>query len=656
MKRGVVFLLAIWLVHVAGERVVAAAWSNDASAGSLLASVPRQAILVFYCPSLERLAGAWELLAPVRHTKDFGLTLASEELKRVDKEFLGAWAERLGLTMDDLTRALPGEVMVGWLPRLSQRSAAFDADNWVLVARRSTDRDEALLGLWQRVTARAAKEGKIVRRPVGGIAVEEVLWEERGGAQLSPGHGSRKRSAFGEGSGRSESQTFSGIIQVEKRGMSLGTSEQYVFFAAARAEVLEPWIRAAVEGLGAAGSSDRLRSLVREGGASGEPVLAVKVTPSAWVAPVVSETERRLGGHPLNVLLSQLRSAEAVMTQRGDQLFLDVEATVLPTPGWVARLLATLGDGAGFSGGSDCSEEISLRANFPQLWKTLRTVLMEGWPAVGMALDLLLAPLGGERDEGIAQLATTLGSHAAMFVFRPTENDDPSRTWAFALEVNDPTRFAHFEPRLELLLGTFSHVPVHYTVTADGRLQLRSRAAATTAPATAPRLHLARWDSHFAIAGSPAALQRAVRAVSARPAESVDPAGPHPSLALLGESWQGKRPAMIVYHEVMPGAAGKLSFGGQTHRVVRTQHGTFELISPPAEGETTGTQKRGERPDPAAIKDKELVSPVAQLAAALVVESENSVRLRVGLRCLEGGGGETKRPRTFGRREAIMQE
>ena len=104
------------------------------SPGGLVSSWPPQAVLVCYSPSIERLSAAWDTLAAVGQTNYLTVGAVGDRLGTIDREFLRRWSGQLGLTMKDLAEALPGEVLIGWMPQISDRKAAFDSERWVLVA------------------------------------------------------------------------------------------------------------------------------------------------------------------------------------------------------------------------------------------------------------------------------------------------------------------------------------------------------------------------------------------------------------------------------------------------------------------------------------------------------------------------------------------
>jgi hypothetical protein len=652
INRVAIFVLSLDSILMPADFSRAA--DGEALAATLSTVAPRQAVLVCYCPNLRRLSDTWDLFAPLRDSNDTLLGQASGRLGQLDKKFLRVWTERLGCTMSDLAGALPGEVLMGWMPRISASGAAFEPHGWVLVARRLPGRDEAIQGLWQRVVSRMAKGGRIERRQIGGVAVEEVVWENDSPAELTVQGRSKKKigsPTYSALPGERKSVSFDEIRTVERRAVSLGLSEQFVFFSPSGAERLEPWIRAALERRGAAGQTDGFQALIREANRTGELVLAIQTTPPAWVPSVETEAERWLGARPDRVLLSQIRLLNAAISRRGDRIVLDAQATVLPPPGWIAQLLGAFAEGAAFSAADDAVGELSARADFGRLWTTLHAIVAEGWPAVGLALDLFLAPLGGERGEGAAQLAATVGGEAAMFAFRPTRTEDIGRSWAIALPLRDRERFALLEPRLEQLLQTFAFAPAHYDVAADGRLRARAQATATTFSTMIPRLHIAQWDSRFVVAGSQTALEKAIHAVSGKTmadgvstrsralSEPVSDSGP-------------RRPAMVFYNEMLENSLGGVPLGGRTRRTIRTPEGTIELDSPPPEPGMSTRQSLPPATQPTTVAS----TPIARLVGAFIVESENSVRLRIAVEPLGSRSGEVKRPPSAGRKEPNIQE
>jgi hypothetical protein len=632
---------------------------GQSAPASLQAIAPRQAVLVCYCPSLERLGETWNLFVPLLDSDDILLGTASAGLEELDKGFLRVWSARGGVTMGDLAAALPGEVLLGWMPRSSKGGAAFRADDWVLIARRLRDRDEAVRNLWQRVVSRMAKGGQSERLQLAGVAVEQVTWEENTPSELTVPRSRKGHTApreFGASDG-AKSISFDGIRRIERRALSLGLSENLVFFSPSRAERLGPWIAAAVEHTGAVGLNAGLRRTIQGSNEAGELVLALQATPPAWASSAQTDVERRLGARPDNVLLSQARLLNGVIARRGDQIILDAEATVLPMPGWAAQILATLGDGAAFSATDNLVGEISVRADLSRLWTTLHGVLDEGWPVVGFALDTFLAPLGGQNGDGAALLAATLGIRAATFSFRPSRTDEIGRSWAIAVEVRDRERFAQLEPRLETLLETFTFAPARYDVGPDGRLRGRAQTAATSAPAVVPRLCVAQWNSYFIIGGSRGALEKAIQAVSAKPAIAANPVRLRLLTDLLRVSRTERRPAIAFYSEATAGLAGGRVVGGRVRRTIQTPDGEIILDSPPPP-----------RPSPSGrsssppTKSSAAVAPnlLARLVGAVVVESENSVRIRVGVQPVgaqtPGPPSNVKRPPASGEKRPTIQE
>ena len=659
VRMAVTFVLLHWMVG-AGSRAGAATSAIESSPGSLIAAAPRQAVLVCYSPSLERLAGAWEVLAPLRQSEDPLLGIVSFNLAQIDEGFLRVWAGRFGLTLNDLARLLPGGVMVGWTPHVSKKEARFESDEWVLVAQRSPGRDQAIRAVWQQLIARVAKEPRIERHNVEGVSIDQVVWEEVLEARLGPKRRPRvpgfEREVLSQ---REESATFNDVVRSVPLAISLGLSEQYVFFTPSRAQTLVPWIRSTLAGQAYAGPTERVSALMRQMSGTGDVVLALRATPPGWVPSSESAAEKRLGAHPLHVLLSQVRSVEAVLTQRGNQVKLEAQATVLPPPGWIARLLGTFIEGAAVSGVENSSGEISVCADFAQFWKTLHIVLYEGWPVVAIALDLFLGPLSGEGGGGMTQLTTALGARATWFGFRPTSPNEIGHSWAVAGDLRAPDQFAHLEERLERFLENFSYAPIHYQLGPDGRLMLRAGIEPSTAPLRRPRLHVIQWGSHFVAAGSRPAMERAMHAVS-NPQPPASTLSPWP---LFRESWQGRRPSIVLYQELTPGPPDGMMGDGRMRRTIRTTKGTFELISPPKGAKSDprassgaggtgissagpdsgdGAGKKGKTMDPpvatgrrqdaAATAYRQEASsakqPTGRVVGGIVVESENSVRLR----------------------------
>ncbi|MCX8035968.1 MAG: hypothetical protein N3D11_02715 [Candidatus Sumerlaeia bacterium] len=608
---------------------------------SLLSAAPRQAVLLLYTPNLERLAAAWMLAEPLRQTDDWLARWIASPLDALDRRLLSSWRDRTGLALSDLARALPGEVVIGWMPAGGEKSSPPHMENWVLMARRDSNRDDVLRELWRHLATRAGAAGRVERRAVGPAAVEELIWAESTAAP--PATPRRPRSPGDRpASPAPDTSLFQEIQKVERRAFSLGLSERYVFFAPTRAETLSPWVRAAVEGTGAAGRTERLDLLLRDCGRSGEPLLIIKATPPAWVASSESEKERRFGANPARVLLSQTRSLHAVLTRQGNAVQLDAEATVLPPPGWAARLLATLKTGAAVSADNACRSELVFRADLPELWKALRSVLMEGWPTVAAALDLFFAPLGGERGEGIGQLASTLGDKALLYGFHLADSAGAGGGWALALAVRQTAAFADIEPRLADFMATFGHPPVRYTVSESGKLVPRAESPATTASAYLPRIHTAMWDGHYFVAGSKGALEQAMRAVAAQ--SKAVPVG---------------AASIALRHEVDEAGEGFGPFGGRVRRTIQASDGTLlELISPPKAFGSLPATVAAEPPRPSPDeKTKSTAPPLACLSASLTVQSANIIRIQIRLDShAEPARVESKVPRATSLKQPRMEE
>jgi len=651
--RWVAFVLALCWIWIGDGRAQEA--KEEVSRAPLFALAPRQAVLVCYCPDLERLSETWRLLSPLRESEDTLLDPAATRFRRLDEEFLQVWAKRLGLTMSDIARALPGEVLIGWMPRIPSTVAAFKPDDWVLVARRSPGRDEAVRELWRRAVANMARGGRTERRSIGGVAVEQVVQEGALPSEMTAprrSQKSRSRPMDPAAPNKSESASFGEVRKVERRALSLGLSGEHIFFAPSRAERLEPWIHAAIERQGTIGQNNRLSVLLAGIKNEGELALAIEATPPAWVPPVASETERRLGAHPEHVLFSQARSLEGAVFRRGDQIVFDAQVTLLPPPGWAAQILGTLTEGAAFSTPDGAIAELCVHADFARLWTTLRTVLAEGWPAVGFALDTFLAPQGGKRAEGMGQLMATWGGEAAMFAFRPAAAEERRRSWAILLQLRDSEQIALFDLCLKNVLQTFSRVPAIYNVSADGRLQVRTQPAPTTTAATLADVHIAHRDAHVAIAGSRAVLEKVISAPSLQPKASRIPEGSKWMSVLFPDSRSGRRPSIVLRKEIFSHSADGLFLGGRTQRIIRTPDGTITLDSPPPEAGDSG------RPAPPIAKPPAPLAsePLARLLGALVVESENSVRARMCLQPLGSQNVEAKRPRLESQKRPVMQE
>jgi len=616
---------------------------------------PRQAILVCYCPNLERLFETCDTLTPLSDSDDALLGPATARLQRLDKELLQVWAKRLGVTKNDVTGALPGGILVGWMPGDSPNAAAFERDNWVLLARRSPEREQAIRELWRRVVANKANEARLEHLQIGGVAVEQVVWEESSEAELTARGRLRTPQSDLEGVAPKTGQkpgSFSQVTKVRHRALSLGLSEEFVFFTPSRADRLGPWIRAAGERQTTTEQSNRPFAWIGNASSAGELILAIQAVPPAWVPPVETALERYLGPHPEHVLFSQARSLEAVVTGRGDQIVLEAKARLLPPPGWLARIVGTLSEGAAFSAAPDAVAELCVCADFERLWPTFHAVLTEGWPAVAVALDTFLAPLGGEQGEGMAPLAAALDREVAMFSFPAAEGDDMTGSWAIAVQLRDRERFAFFEPRLERLLQTFSFVTARYEVMADGRLEIRGESAATTAPMRLPRVHVAQWGLHFLVAGSPNALEKAIVAVSGGQVASQVAVGSKLLSAVLPYAWSERRPSIVASVEILPHSPGGRLFDKQMRRTIRTPGGIIVLDSPPRELRTSVPSHLPSVKSPETAAPK----PVARLTGALVVEPESSVRVMIGLQRPDWQGGDFRRPRPGRPKEPTIQE
>ena len=628
--------------------------AGEPSPQTLLGLAPRQAILVCYSPNLAQLADAWEVLAPLRRSDNPVFAPFSDGLEQLDRRFLQVWGGRLGVTMTDLAQALPGEVLLGWMPRASADGRAFQPDEWVLVARRSPGRDDGIRELWRRIALKIGPSGRSENKQIAGVAVEQVAWEVVVPSELTaPRRPNRNRDLprdFAQPRG-AKSATFSEIRRVERHAFSLGWGETLVFFAASPAERLSPWIAAALQRGETAGLGASLRQSLREANAAGQLVLALQAIPPAWVAPAQSDAERRFGARPENVLLSQIRSLQLVASRRDNQLVFDLQATVLPLPGWIAQILATFGEGTAFSAGDNSLAELSLQADLGRLWTTLHAILVEGWPIVSVAVDMFLAPLGGEQAQGVAQLAATLGFQLALFVFHPTTTGEIGRSWAIAVEVRDRERFAQVEPPLERLLQTFAVAPAHYDVAADGRLRARAQATATTQPLMLAGLHIAQSQSHFVVAGSPVALQQAVGSLLQRP-RPAGLAALDRRLADLMPQSSAVRPAVVFHDEVMADSANGMALGGRLRRTIRTPDGVIELDSPlPDAAAPPRSPSPSEKPLALAAS-----RPIARLLGAICVESENTLRLRVGLESLASRASAPSQAPPQMKREPTIQE
>ncbi len=581
----------------------------------LLDAAPRQAVLLLYTQNLERLAAAWTLAESLRGTDDPLARAIVSPLDALDKRLLRSWSDRTAFRVQDLARALPGEVVVGWMPPVGGKATLPDIEDWVLLARRDSNRDDAVRELWRRIAAHAGPAGRIERRMVGPAAVEEVVWAESTAAP--PATPRRPRLPGGRpATPPPDTSLFQEIQKTERRAFSFGVTEHYMFFAPSRAETLSPWIRAAVEGAGAAGRNDRLDSLLRDCGRSGELVMVIKAAPPAWVPASESEKERRFGANPARVLLSQTRSLHAVLTQQGDALQLDVEAAVLPPPGWAARLLAPLKTGATVSTDDACRSQVVFRADLPEMWKAFRSILMEGWPTVAAALDLFFAPLGGGRGEGIGQLASTLGDEAALYVFCNSDESAAASDWALAVAVRQPAAFAEIEPRLAGFLATFGHLPVRYDVAEGGALVPRAESSAATASMYLPRIHTALWNGRYLVAGSKDALEKAMRAAAAR-----------------SKAVPVSAASIALRHKVDEAGQVFGPFGAATRRTIQAPDGTvLELISPPKAAGGSPAAVPAEAPHPLPDgKNKSEALSLAHLMASLTVQSANSVRIQIRL-------------------------
>jgi hypothetical protein len=238
-----------------------------------------------------------------------------------------------------------------------------------------------------------------------------------------------------------------------------------------------------------------------------------------------------------------------------------------------------------------------------------------------------------------------------MFAFRPTRTEDIGRSWAIALPLRDRERFALLEPRLEQLLQTFAFAPAHYDVAADGRLRARAQATATTFSTMIPHLHIAQWDSRFVVAGSQTALEKTIHAVSGKTRADEVSTRSRALSELVSDSGP-RRPAMVFYNEMLENSPGGMSLGGRTRRTIRTPEGTIELDSPPPE---PGMSTRRSLP-PATQPTTVATKPIARLVGAFIVESENSVRVKVGIQSLGSRSPELKQPRSGGQRKPRIQE
>lgn len=622
----------------------AIAFSRDSDAVRALEQLrsitPRRAVLVVYCPGVQPLTAAVRMLSAINDCDDALARTVAKRLERFDSA-LSAIREQLGLSVADLNSTLQGGFLVGWMPAPGASRRRFQSDRWTLVARRRPGDEPAIERLRTAILRQSAGAGMSIRRhAIAGLTVEQVTVEEEKLARISPRAVRRKGPRPPGMSPRIEAREFGEILRIERRALSLGLNRKFLFFTPSAAENLEPWVRAATDGTAQPTTDDDLASMVERAAASGTIVLALQAKPPAWVPLKQSKRERRLGPHPFHALLSQARSLNLVVSRQGRALLIDGEATLLPAPGWAARLIATLAEGADLDEADRCSVEIVVRADYGRLWRALHDVLAEGWPAVAMALDSFLAPPGAEDGVAAASLAETLGQTARFMLFRPTGHDGLRPRWAVAIDLKDPRRFAWFETRIDRLLGAFSVEIEHYDAGDHGRLTLREKVRTTTGSRMGLKLYTVRSPTRFAVANSRRALADAV-GLGAPPGRlpDNDRESLAPSAARRGKE---VKPAIALRYEIGDRPSQTFTLDGRLRRTIRTPSGAIELISPPVEG------KPPKRPRPTKAG-----SPRAVLTATLAVKSEKKVGFVVTFRPLAkaseqvGSGrpaGQIKRP------------
>ena len=632
---------------VLGSLLLAGSWGGrfaGAEAGtvgpSVLDSVPRRAVLVVYCPNARRLAEAWESIAGLRDLKDWVLGGLGARLERIDETFVRRWADRLELEPGELSAAVAGEALIGWMPRVSATDAAFDAREWVFVGCVEPAGESAIRRLWSRAVERRAPGGRVSRRQLGDVSIEQVVWEEtlhtRVDSPAPPRIEGRSddeppdRIVRGEGVGD--------LTRVEQRAMSIGLGGGRVYFTPSRSESLEPWLAAGSGPRGAVRATERMRALIAQTRDDGEIVLALQARPPAWVPPVESAGEHRLGTNPVHVLLSQVRAIELALTRRGGLLRIDAQAMMLPPPGWLARLLGPLEPGASRSLPDDGAVEVVVRADVSRLWQAFREVLAEGWPAVGAAIDTLLAPLGESPGAGPARVAATLGPEVRLRVCGKDAQHPAQPRWALAFDLRDSEGFARCEPQLVRLLETFAPGTVTYEVAPDGALRERVQMTTAVVSQHARRLHVARSPSRFVVAGSRGALAVALQGVPRQQTET-------PALAIGA---QGQQPSVLVHYE---SSAGE-TVGDGVRRIVRGPSEAIVLISPPPEGGATNAAA----PAPTGDAVSGASPPVGRLAARLTVESPTEVRLEIGLQIPGRDAAASLPPRPPTGKGPVIQE
>jgi len=611
---------------------------------------------VLYTPDFKDLARAIEAASRLSESPDPLAGSLGDRFERLRRNFFERWGARLGLSLEELREILDGEALIGWTPSGEpSKQGAFSPGEWVVVARRRPESDPAIARLWRKAAARAAKNARTVTRRIRGAEVEEILWETTTETRISP---KRRPKTSPRRPGRNPAkpippQSFGRITRVERQALSLARRGDLLFFAPGRAERLAPWIEAAAVRPGTGGAGD-LGSLAADVAGLGRPVLLFRAIPPAWVPHSWSATERRLGGNPGRVFLSQVREVEGAASFDGKAFFLECRARVLPPPGWIARTAATLAGGATLSAPPDrCDAELAVCADFARLWATVRGVLGEGWPAVGGALDSFLAPLGGGRGEGAALLAATLGAKADFYLFPPETAEGERGGWAAALDLRDPEEFARFQPRLERLLATFSSGIAHYALDARGRLIPAEGAPTSPTLRFAPRLHLLRARHRFFIASDRASLEKTLQLPS--PPRGRGPTGNisfTSGVVAFAEGRQsGLSPAIVARYVARNAQAGPTPLGGKVRRTIRTPGGTFELISPPRPGERVET--KANRPRTSAARR----APRAEFTWGLFVESEKTLLLRVGLEIETGppAAAPNRPPRLVPKRPTIQE-
>ena len=583
---------------------------SASAADASIPPAPPRAILTVYCPDFARAGEALERLATLRGTRVPATTVLPEEI---------------GVTWQDLARVFPDGALIGWMPRLSARAAAFAPEGWVLVARRRPENEAALLGLWSQVAGKVAPGRRIERRRIGGVAVQEVAWERTRESSLSPRRPRNLPKEYRESPPpRLSPEAFGEVAAVERRALTLGQSDAYVFFAPSRAETLAPWIEALAPKPRLGPTPDEQLRALLAGRDAREVVLALVAAPSALVPP--DAEPHRFGPPPRYVLLSQTRSLAAVLVRRDSGFGLHAKAAFLPPPGWMARLLEGLRPGAAVAGGGERALDVAVRADFTRLWAQCRAALDEGWPAVGVALDSILAPL--EAGGGVARFMTTLDGAARFLMLR---NPGDGAAWACALALRDRQGFAAFEPGLDRLFSFFGFVPEHYSVRSDGRIAPRAEAAPTSAPALAPRVHIAVTDTQFVAAGSRAALEEALRVAAPGPGR---------------DGGSDARAAVSAYYELRDGPAARRLINGPLRRTIQTPSGPIDLVSPPSANEIAAGSATPEAAGP----------PRAVITGALTIESEKSIAVDVEIRLPERSTPGAAAPPSPGPRPVKIQE